>query len=221
MRLAAIILGTALVAAMAMSTGAIAKPTRKGKVVRVERPRTFEASVLRLCQMENQQIGMASCFGSVPEIGDEAAVYDPNGFQGRVRVTEIKPQQGNLCGGTSGGEVLFEYIEGTGQLDVTGGRLAVFGVSVEANGRTDAAAYNIRTPSNRPNESVFLALDRNGDNDVDVLATWYDCVNTAPPNPFVTSAPTTSYNYVYCIDHWTKNDSTWERARQDFWYSCM
>jgi hypothetical protein len=222
MRIGAIVVGAALFGAMAMSSGAIAKPTRTGKVVRVERPRTFERSVLRLCQMENQQIGMASCFGSVPDIGDEAAVYDPNGFQGRVRVTEVKPQQGNMCGGTSGGDIMFEYVEGTGALDMTGGKLAVFGVDTESNARTAPDAYNLKSPSGKYGEQPFLALDRNGDAEYDVIATWYDCVQTAPPNPFISgTTPPSSYSYVYCIDHWTREDSSWERARQDFWYSCM
>ena len=61
MRVIVIAIGTALTAAAVLSSGAVAKPTREGKVVRVERPKTFARTTLRVCQMESQQIGHGIC----------------------------------------------------------------------------------------------------------------------------------------------------------------
>lgn len=220
MRVLIAALGLAASAALLATPGAIAKPTRDGKVVRVERPRAFARQALRMCHMETAQIGQGTCYGGIPEVGDEAEVYDNAGYQGRIRITEVKEISGDLCSGDSGGEIFFEYLEGKGVINYNVQRLAVFGAGADrALTRAMDAYGGVKPPTGNSRDQPFMVLDRNGDGREDLMSTVYECPSIAPPNPYQPTA-TTSYNMVWCVDYWRRDSSQWEMLRQDYYYSC-
>ena len=166
--------------------------------------------------MENVQIGQGTCYGGVPSVDDEAEVYDNNGYQGRIHITEVKTMPGDLCAGDSGGEVYFDYMEGKGVVNYNVQRLMVFGGGTSRDTSKALDAYSVKSPSS---EQPFMVIDRNGDGVEDLMSTVYECPAIAPPNPFQQTA-TGSYNTVWCVDYWRRDTSEWEKLRQDFYYSC-
>jgi hypothetical protein len=220
MRAVIVAVGIAATAAMAASTGAIAKPTREGRVVRVERPRSFHRQALRICHMETAQVGQGTCYGGIPEIADEAEVYDNNGYQGRIRITDVKPVSGDLCSGDSGGEIFFEYLEGKGVINYNVQRLAVFGAGTDREISRAMDAYGtVKPPTGNARDQPFMVLDRNGDGREDLMSTVYECPTIAPPNPYQGTI-TGGYNMVWCVDYWRRENSSWDMVRQDYYYSC-
>jgi hypothetical protein len=221
MRAVAIACGLALGAAATVSTGAIAKPSRDGKIVRVERPRTFARQTLRICEMETTQVGLGTCLGGVPEIDDEAEVYDLTGFQGRIRITQIRAMQGDLCAGDSGAEVLFEYIEGQGVVSYGQTRFMVFGADTRRETSKTVDIYNsgVQSPSANNGDQPYMVLDVDGDGAADLMNSYRECAGSAPPNPYQQAVMGT-YNQAWCIDYWRRGSSEWEHLRKDYFYSC-
>ena len=158
----------------------------------------------------------------MPEVDATSEIDEATGYQGRVRVIEVGQIVGNTCGGGSGGDVSFEYIEGQGAIDYSGARLVVFGAGTSSAISTAwADPYNVPPPNGKQEERPFMVLDRDGNSDPDLLATAYECAAIAPPNP-TQSASMGAYSYVYCIDYWAKESSNeWRKLRQDFFYSCQ
>jgi hypothetical protein len=62
---------------------------RRGKVVRVERPRTGARGTPRICQLKEGTSGM--CWGKAPVVGESAWVIDAQKLRGQIRISKVEP----------------------------------------------------------------------------------------------------------------------------------
>lgn len=160
-------LARALAIALLASAVAEAAPRRKGKVVRVERSSIGRGRVPVLCT-GMQETGVVTCYGRPPATGVEGAVVDYNGVRANVRTVAIKPVA-DSCGNTSSWEVTSEIVRG--DLTAIGWNAAVvFDYPADERARfRDATAPGPRQ------ETVLAAIDEDGDDRPELMATWYAC----------------------------------------------
>lgn len=217
------VLGLLVIAVAGVVSVAVAKPARRGKVVRVERPRVTSRESLRACLFSNANEDKFTCFGVVPpDIGDLFIVVDDNGYRGRARVTKVDIGEYDNCKLGVSHDVRFEY-DDRSTAPATGARywgsgLALRGVDVDtATAKVITDHSRLRSPSGK-DQQVWMAIDLTGDGFPDMLSTWYDgCDNptirpTAPPNR--TLKP-------LCLDYWLKEDGQWQLKTTDPYYLCM
>jgi hypothetical protein len=210
---------------IAVSVSALAKPARKGKVVRIERRRLSARDALRACLYTSGQGEKFTCFGVVePGVGDTYAVLDGNGYRGRARATKVEIGEYDNCKIGVSHEVSFEYEEKAGgsssptQPQYWGTGLALRGVEVEsAKAKVITDHSNIRSPSGK-DETVWMAIDLNGDNQADMISTWYDGCDNASMRP---TPPANRTLKPLCLDYWLREDGEWERKTTDPDYLCM
>src|SRR5688500_6216630 len=104
------VLGLVVIAALAGVSVALARPARRGKVVRVERPRLTARESLRACLFSDSNEEKFTCFGTVPpDIGDVFTIVDDNGYRGRARVTKVDVGEYDNCKLGVSHDVRFEY----------------------------------------------------------------------------------------------------------------
>ncbi len=207
-----------------VSVSALAKPARRGKVVRVERRRLSSRDALRACLYTSGQGEKFTCFGVVePEVGDLYWVLDENGFRGRARATRVEIGEYDNCKIGVSHEVTFEYEERAGGTSATqpqywGTGLALRGVDVDpGKAKVITDHSNVRSPSGK-DETVWMAIDLNGDAQADMISTWYDgCDNSgARPTP-----PANRTLKPLCLDYWLRENGEWQRKTTDAYYLCM
>lgn len=188
---------------------------RKGKIVRVERPRTGARGTPRFCNL-NPTDSSATCFGAAPAVGDSASIVSNEGIQGHARVTAIQVQSpsgqsGAAC--TQGlwrAEVELSDVDRNNPNAIGYSSWLVFDVGLSPGAKiTDPP---LELPSGEAGESAAVSVDRDGEAPADFLVTWYPCQAKAP----------TSNAQAYCIDYWFASDGkTWSKSRQDIVSWCM
>ena len=198
-------LATAFVA-VAIGTFALAParaaPRTRGKVVRVERARGSKEPP-KICDLRSDKGG--TCLGSEPNIGDIVTVLDENGVIADARIIEIVP----YATGTSASACNAWNI----RTDVVRGDLsAMTGRSI---GLVDRDIHPQRAhvlkaelfpppPSGRSEDTVVMAIDRDGDRIADLVLSQSQCDGTGGA----------------CIDHWGRVGNRLTRIQQTNFASC-
>jgi len=196
--------------ASAAPEGKADKPkARAGKVVRVERVRGAKRVVPRLLALQSQTRAMA--YVTPPQLGAEVVILDYEGVAGRGTVSAIEANQ----------QPCQDYVFNV-DLEIDGWNhpfaygFGIVGVPVTDDARALQWPYGAPTPSGRAQESVWVAVDRDGDGGEDMLVTHYACADTEPPGPSsaVSTAP-------YCFDIYLRDSGEeWQRAAHDVAYQC-
>ena len=176
-------LGCVLV--LALVSPVTAQP--KGKVVRVERARTFETTPI-ICSL--RQRGERYCFGPQPKTGDVVRVVDDKTLLAEYRIDAVRAA-------TKSCEVMWQ-VDGEvlrGQLGSSGAE-SVGLIDASADPRTlrQIGRHDLRSPVVDPEVKAVLGLDRNGDGDADIVITQTRCAQAGP------------HGRGECYDFWVKRD---------------
>ena len=115
-------------AALLAHTSPLAIAERRGKVVRVERPRAVAADRVQLCGMDTSNSSADKgpslmCFGDMPRVGADVEFLDGEGYRGRGRVTGAEPGLPGMpgdCNKDVGSTVRFEWVERRGDVGSRG-----------------------------------------------------------------------------------------------------
>lgn len=204
----------------ALALPAEAAPHRAGRVVRVERPRLSAPDPVRLCTVANPGESRMTCYGKTPpEPGSRFALIDESGLRGRVVVKESSRSSVDACQLGTAHDVVIESEEGAMPTAPGGASyfiVAVRGVEIADRGRI-VRELTIRPPSGRSTENVWTGLDRDGDNEVDLLGTAYDCSAEVPDLP----APRIGQKLdTVCIDYWSRDAAEWTQVGRDIFFNC-
>jgi hypothetical protein len=202
--------GTALGVALAR-TG----DSRSGAVVRIER-RRLEAEHVRMCPVTNQS-GVLTCFGGpAPMPGEEFVLVGLDGFRGRARAVRAEPNNTqDPCGLGAAHDVHIELERGattTGNVVV-----GVQGVDVEPSANLLIDAPEIAGKGSE--ESVWLALDGDGDGKADIAASGVPCPEERNRAPIARAAGRTVE--AFCLHYWRRNDGEWQRVNRHVYYRCL
>jgi hypothetical protein len=97
--------------------------------------------------------------------------------------------------------------------------LSVFGMDIDpARSRlVTADKAKLPVPDNAGKAQPWMGLDQDGDDEVDMVVTAFECKTEAPPPPSASSKA----SETFCLDYWLGNRSSWTRARRDVLYTCM
>jgi len=204
------LLALALIAVIAAPAAARDKKSskRKGKVVRVERSRQGGAGVVRLCG-QVQPDGTAYCWGGkAPAIGEVATIYDETGRRASLVIRTVTPLT-DQCGNTTSW-ILATTPQGGDITQLSYMHQALLDWSGDA--RTHVIP-NAPLPSARPGESVWAALDSDGDDVAELIITSYTC------DP--SGTPTTMYpSGAYCMSYYQRDGGSYDVLRTDIVKSC-
>ena len=192
-----------IVAALALPAAAAPRP--RGKVVRVERTRGMRA-IPRVCDVRSDRGG--TCLGSQPQIGDVISVLDENGVIADVRITEVTPF-------SAGGQTLSCQTVWNIQTEVERGDLAA--VSMRTIGLVDPDLHPRRAhvmprerlpppPSGREDDTVMVAVDRDGDQKPDLVISQGRCDGQSSSSP--------------CLDQWARVGGRMTRVQQTNFTTC-
>jgi hypothetical protein len=197
-------LALVLVAAVYVAP-ATAAPRVRGKVVRVERERRNKAAP-RICDVRGDRSG--TCLGSQPQVGDVVSVLDENGVIADALIIEITPFS---AGGQSSNcdsmwNIRTEVVRG----DLAGMTSRTIGL-VDADLHPQHAHLLPRdqfppAPTGRDDETVMVAVDRDGDRTPDLMLTQSTC--------------DASLGGGMCIDQWARIDGRFKRVQQTNFASC-
>jgi hypothetical protein len=191
---------------------------RRGQVVRVERPRARPADPVRLCIITNPGEGKMVCYGrSPPEVGAQFTVLDDAGLRGRVTAGEARRADSyDGCQLGSAHEVDMVL----GELDLGLApyfyQMAIQGVALERGARL-LRDLQVGSPSGRDSEQVWAWLDRDGDGEVDLLGTAFDCSSEERSLP---PAPPGQTVVPLCLDYWMRDRAEWTRVGRDVFLQC-
>lgn len=203
-----------VLAAAAAVLGAPEAGARPGEVVRVERPRGLSSTGLRLCPVNLSAQGRVTCFGERPPApGTRFVLLDGEGSRGHVIARRVQPSEQDRCGL---GYLHDVAIDG----EISGGDLGV-SVAVQGLGEADDARvlpYGLRSrsPSGRDEDQVWMAIDRDGDDLADVLATYRECA----AEPGMPLPPVGKTVQGLCLDYWALRRGEWRRLGSDVYYDC-
>jgi hypothetical protein len=196
------------VAVAPIASDAGPRTPRKGKVVRVERPRLGVRGTPRICELGGTtgSLSGARCYGSAPKLDDLGTLVDGEGIINSVRV--IKVDSG--ASGCLGHEIATEPVDGSkDRRDRSWGAIVVFDIPLDAKARKlDVSAQ--RAPSGKPIEQSWQVLDADGDGASDHVLTVYPCDGSS----------ITTLSEV-CFDYWkleppkATRQNEWTRLRQD------
>lgn len=207
--------------AVAWAAAAEARPTRSGKVVRIERPRLVSSKRLQLCQVADPaaQTGYAGqnwCIGPKPDEAVEGAWFD---FQtrevlGRVRILNPRPHPQDLCGLGQVHHIDAEVIESRGPPPTYMGIVVVnLEVGYQATMTNDLTTL----PGGAVDEYVRFSLDRDGDGESDFAYTERDCTGTGAPPSSVAGRIMSST----CLSFWVLDGTQWRRIQEDVFHQCQ
>lgn len=201
---------------------AAARPRRAGEIVRLERPRITARVPIQICPVILPGKPMFTCFGGrAPKAGARFTLLDRHGYRGSVRVVRSAPVKPDPCHLESIHDVTFERIDSAGPIAaVTGGRRGDPMVAVRAPGlermRSRVVIHpQISSPGGK-GQSVWMAIDRDGDRAADLVVTAYDCSRAHPPPTLRLPGKRVRR---YCIDYWVRG-TRWHRAGRDFYLAC-
>jgi hypothetical protein len=194
---------------------------RRGKVVRVERPRLRPAERIRVCPLTNPDGRRMTCFGGAPpRPGTRFALVDDVGLRGHgVAVQSLRSAQDH-CRIGSAHEVEVTYLEPHG-LDPrpTNGlpfTLGVQGIHLEQGARV-MLDQQLR-PSGREVEQVWMAVDRDGDGDADLAVTAFECSDQIRDLPIAPSGQRVS---PFCLDYWMRDEVEWNKVERYVFFNCL
>jgi len=182
---------------------------RRGKIVRVERPRTGARGVPRLCQFVPSDIS-ASCFGQPPAVGETGTLLASTGIVSDVRVKVVEPLN-------PGGAAFAACTEGLWRLEVEladvrtdlrdagYGAFVVFDVGLSQGARI-ADSPPAPLPSGLADEQPVVAISRDGRDAADFVVTWRPCPGMGTK---------TTNSATYCVDFWAETGSSWSKLRGD------
>jgi hypothetical protein len=219
MRRVTLLLGVVLLSGGIAMAGA--KGRRRGRVVRIERPRYSAPEAVRICTSAGTDEKL-TCFGGAPEAEARLAMIDGEGVRGEAVVERSDPSPSDSCQTGSMHEATVRF-DGGGLVPRNGqqayssfGTFAIQGVELGENAKVvqDAAA---RAPSGHDNEQVWIQIDRDGDGSADVLSTYYDCTAQIHDVPV---SPTGQHVTPYCIDYWIKDSLDWRLGGRDVYFTC-
>lgn len=221
---------TAVLAVAALSSyveSAHAERGRRGKVVRVERPKALASDEVQLCGVDNSSHDSSDppklmCFGDAPRIGAAIDFVDDSGYRGRGRVVRVEPglPMFSRCTEKAGHTVYFEWLTGSGaDLGGTFGPnvAGVIGLGMSAN-----RAKLMNTPDRRPAQAdasaYAIGVDADGDTHADLVVLVRECRNSAPA---LTGSGGTQYQPIFCLDYWLYTRLDWKLVNQTTVYNCM
>lgn len=216
-RLSLSALALAVASAACLVIPAWAQPKRRGEVVRVERARAPARNPIRLCPTPTGDGQLGSCYGSPPQRGERALLFDYNDkFLGNLIVESAESSSKNRCHH----DTIFDFsyharLQGSGNQAVPFS-VAVFGMELDTS--------KARLISNPPDAGQFkpreakpwMGVDADGDGDAELVVTAYDCSAEAPPPP-----PSGSQTYeTFCLDYWHDEGSRWKKSHRDIFFTC-
>lgn len=182
----------AAVAAPAFARARSKPKKRKGKVVRIERSRRSKADLLRVCTGP-QVGGSAICWGLPPKPGELGMVIDETGEKGRVRVDSVTPIPD--CAQNESSWTLNGKVESGDLSTVSTQGLVLFDFAERGAARIIQQNGQIVMPGPRVGETLMSAVDTDGDDQPEMIVTWYYCDLTGAQQPYGTLS--TAYCMVY------------------------
>jgi len=173
------------IAVVGWATIAAAAPT--GRVVRVERAGGPAIPSPRVCQVRGDT---GNCIGEEPRPGQSVVVLDDHRVVAEVQVVEAKPT-------LPGCENLWT-IKTRAQRGVStdGDRIGVIDAGVNPSRARLVDKANAPSPSGRPGDEVWHAIDRDGDGVADIVSTRYSCDASGQP---------TTGTATFCLDIWARS----------------
>jgi hypothetical protein len=221
---AALCASLALVPGLHAAPRAAARPPdhRRGRVVRVNRPRRLAPEPVRLCMVtpaDAKAEAKMVCYGATPpEPGSRFALIDDVGVRGVGTVRDSTRSGYDACQLGSAHDVVLALDEPPLPGSPSGMYMvAVEGVAIEKGSRILRDAQ-VRAPSRRDNDQVWTVIDRDGDGTADLLGTAYECSAEIRDLP---APPAGQRIWPLCIDYWVRDAVDWARVGRDVFYQCM
>ena len=180
-----------LVGAMALTAWA----SPRGRVVRVERSRSLSNVIPILCELRQDMSGM--CVGGTPpQIGDVVLVVDETRMIAEVRITSAQrlSQKCDTMWSVSG-----EIVRGDMAAAQRRKSIGLIDPTLDRRATRKVDEKTIPSPSDDPQGSVGLGVDRDGDGTADLVLTQSRCQAQAGGGN-------------ECIDLWTKREKGMTRA---------
>lgn len=172
------------------ATGLALGDAPRGKVVRVERPRTFPLVVPVMC-VQMQADGTGLCIGPQPKAGETVVLVDESQVIAEVKIdgaTKAMPTCDSVWSVT--GTVM--------RGDVTAGRrnksIGLIDANIDRNAARRVPENKIAKPTD--DSRVEIGIDRDGDGVADVLAAESTCKGVGGE----------------CIEFWTRRAKGLERV---------
>ncbi len=164
--------------------------TPRGKVVRVERERTFPMVTPVLC-VQMQADGSGLCIGPQPKTGDSVILVDETQVLAEIKIDGATKAMPNC---DSVWSVTGSVIKG----DVTAGKrnksIGLIDANVSKTGARRVPESKTTKPA--PDSRVEIAIDRDGDGTADVVASEATCPGVGGE----------------CIEFWTRRPKGLERV---------
>ena len=186
---------------------------RRGKVVRVERPRTGSRGTPRICQLKEGTTGM--CWGKAPVVGESAWVIDAQKMRGTIRITKVEPSDAG-CAVPQYWGMEYEAIDA----DLDGiepySPWALVDVDLSPRARV-VDPQSVKTPDDQ--DQAWLAIDRGrgdvtSDATADFMVVAFSCAEDGLKQ---TSG---GYGTGYCLDYWVQISGRWSQVRRDVVVNC-
>jgi hypothetical protein len=201
--------------------GRPAAAPRRGRVERVERPRFAVATALRVCSLIPGNEDRVTCYGgTAPQPGTRYHLIDEYGVRAVAESTRSETSAADSCRLGTMNDV-FLTIEGgplAARRQGYSATVGVQGIDLDRRARRveDPA---LRSPSGREGDLIWIAIDRDGDEIVDLAVTYADCTGqvSGTPNPPSSSQKVTPY----CMDYWLKERLDWRRVNREVYLSCF
>jgi len=183
---------------------------RKGRIVRVERPRTGARGLPRVCRLSDPSAGM--CWGRPPIKGETAWVIGPEsnghpGNRGQIMIGEVTETQ-DSCSMPKYWTFALEPMQAD-LADLESWQTWVLvDLEVGPHARTVEPSA-ARSPDDK--NSPWLAIDRGngeGDGEADFVVTAFQCDGSGSQ---INGGATNGY----CLDYWIRGGGRWSQARRD------
>lgn len=202
---------TAAALALAAVLGGGAALARPGEVVRVERPRRFSGTSLRVCPVNPLVQDRLTCYGRLPpDPGTTYLLVDGKGVRGTVVARRVQPSEQDFCGLGYAHDV---FVDGSLALEDASISVAIQGLG---GGEARVLTPRQRPPSGRADEQVWMAIDRDGDELADVIATYRECPDAdGAPLP-----PPGKTLQALCLDYWVLRGGDWRQVSTDVFFAC-
>ncbi|HEY4178775.1 MAG TPA: hypothetical protein VGM90_18140 [Kofleriaceae bacterium] len=193
----------AVAAFIAVAAVGDAAPRNKGRVVRIERQRAA-TEIPRICEVRDS--GEGACFGPEPRMGDVITVVGEQSVLAEARVThtEVYGKGAQACAGLWSIQV--DVVKG----DLDNSMHAIGVVAGDVHPHNARVVARDRMPRSLPGvdtDSVQVAIDRDGDGNVDLFLSQSSCDANHPD----TSS---------CLDEWAMQRGRFERVFQTNFAAC-
>jgi len=193
---AAATIGVVIVLTGPLAADPASDRAHRAKIVRVERATAQTRSIL-FCDVKDSG---GSCFGpEAPKRGDRVDVVDDKQRLAQLRVSSVEPKSGRDGTCAIMWDVRYEPVSGS--LSTTSARsnqlTGVIGLPIEAGGHKLGTENKVKIPStytNGSDQTVVIAIDRDGDDNVDLAVSFYQCGGT--------SGGRAGYG-EFCVDVWS------------------